>query len=170
MSTAPENEFDLEKLFLPAWAQEPSTAKQYSQYEGREDRSFERRPERPGRPQQRRTGAPGPRRDEGRPREDRGGPPRGKGSRERSAGRERPGGDRAEPRDRRAHREPLQPLPEIQLSLVPDEKGVESLARQIKMTGRAYPLFDIAQMILQKPERYTASFSVKKNAEGQPIQ
>jgi len=47
---------------------------------------------------------------------------------------------------------------------------VESLARQIKMTGRAYPLFDIAQMILQKPERHGFIFTVKKNAEGQPIQ
>jgi hypothetical protein len=54
--------------------------------------------------------------------------------------------------------------------LVPDEKGVESLARQIRMTGRAYPLFDIAQMILQKPERHSVLFSIKKNAEGKPIQ
>jgi hypothetical protein len=53
---------------------------------------------------------------------------------------------------------------------VPEEKGVESLARQIKMTGRAYPLFDIAQMILQKPERHTVTFSIRKNPEGQPIQ
>lgn len=52
----------------------------------------------------------------------------------------------------------------------PDDKGVESLARQIKMTGRAYPLFDIAQMILQKPERHSVLFSVKKNVEGKPIQ
>jgi hypothetical protein len=61
-------------------------------------------------------------------------------------------------------------LPEIALNLVPEEKGVESLARQIKMTGRAYPLFDIAQMILQKPERHNVNFAIKKNAEGQPIQ
>jgi hypothetical protein len=61
-------------------------------------------------------------------------------------------------------------LPEIDLSLVPEEKGVESLARQIKMTGRAYPLFDIAQMILQKPERYAVVFSTKKNAEGKVTQ
>jgi hypothetical protein len=54
--------------------------------------------------------------------------------------------------------------------LRPEDKGVESLARQIKMTGRAYPLFDIAQMILQKPERHTVRFSVKKNAEGKPVQ
>jgi hypothetical protein len=62
------------------------------------------------------------------------------------------------------------PLPELNLSLIPDEKGVESLSRQIKMTGRAYPLFDIAQMILQKPERHTVTFSICKNAEGKPIQ
>jgi len=38
------------------------------------------------------------------------------------------------------------------------------------MTGRAYPLFDIAQMILQKPERHEVTFTVKKNAEGQVVQ
>jgi hypothetical protein len=61
-------------------------------------------------------------------------------------------------------------LPELNVALIPDDKGVESLARQIKMTGRAFPLFDIAQMILQKPERHMVTFSIKKNAEGQPIQ
>jgi hypothetical protein len=61
-------------------------------------------------------------------------------------------------------------LPEINVNLVPDERGVESLARQIKMTGRAYPLFDIAQMILQKPERHVAVFSIRKNPEGKPLQ
>jgi hypothetical protein len=61
-------------------------------------------------------------------------------------------------------------LPEVNLTLVPEERGVESLARQIKMTGRAFPLFGIAQMILQKPERHMVVFSVKKNPEGQPIQ
>jgi hypothetical protein len=38
------------------------------------------------------------------------------------------------------------------------------------MTGRAYPLFDIAQMILQKPERHSVSFGVKKDAEGKVVQ
>jgi hypothetical protein len=40
------------------------------------------------------------------------------------------------------------------------------LAKQIRMTGRAYPLFEIAQLILQKPERHSVTFSVKKNADG----
>jgi hypothetical protein len=38
------------------------------------------------------------------------------------------------------------------------------------MTGRAYPLFGIAQIVLEKPERYNVLFSIKKNAEGQPAQ
>jgi hypothetical protein len=57
-------------------------------------------------------------------------------------------------------------LPEVQAAFVPDDKGVDSLARQIKMTGRAYPLFEIAQMILQKPERYSVTLTSKKKADG----
>ena len=81
--------------------------------------------------------------------------------------RDRSGPRRGPPFERR---EPPAPLPELNLALTPEEKGVESLARQIKMTGRAYPLFDIALMILQKPERYGVTFSVRKNAEGRAIQ
>lgn len=101
--------------------------------------------------------------------------PRPEGPRGQIGGGERPDfrrGDRPEGRrfDPRERRDLPPPLPEIELNLRPEDKGVESLARQIKMTGRAYPLFDIAQMILQKPERHTVEFSVKKNAEGKPVQ
>jgi hypothetical protein len=166
MSTLPDNEFDLEKLFLPAWAQEPSSAK-YAHYEGEEQR-VERRGERRGPRPPRRDGSGPQRREENRPRRQGGsGPPRHESGRDRPG----PGGRgpvrRPEPREQR---QPPPPLPEINVSLLPDEKGVESLARQIKMTGRAYPLFDIAQMILQKPERHAAIFSVKKNPEGKPVQ
>ena len=37
------------------------------------------------------------------------------------------------------------------------------------MSGRAYPLFDIAQMILQKPERQLVRSS-EEEADGKPIQ
>lgn len=62
------------------------------------------------------------------------------------------------------------PLPDLNISFTPEEKGVESIARQIKLTGRAYPLFDIAMLVLKKPDRFHAQFSVKKNAEGKIIQ
>src|ERR1019366_6901916 len=174
MSTLPDSELDLDKLFLPAWAQEPSASK-YAKYEGETER-YDRRGDRDRRGPRppRRDGPTGPRRDDNRPRGDRRGPPRPgggaprpEGERGRPAGGPRPDFRRGEPRERR----PVPPpLVEIDLSLRPEEKGVESLARQIKMTGRAYPLFDIAQMILQKPERHTVVFNTKKNAEGKPVQ
>jgi hypothetical protein len=164
MSTLPENELDLEKLFLPAWAQEPASAKHYAQYEGGEERQ-DRRGERRGPRPPRRDGPPGDRQREARPRGDRRGPPRREGDKK-DFSRERPGFRRDEPRERR---EPP-PLPEINTAFFPDEIGVESLARQIKTTGRAYPLFDIARLILQKPERYSVTFSVRKKPDGQTAQ
>src|ERR1017187_8036105 len=174
MSTLPDSELDLDKLFLPAWAQEPSASK-YAKYEGETERpgrygDRDRRGPRPPR----RDGPPGPRRDGSRPSGDRRGPPgagggapRPEGDRGRPMGGPRPDFRRGDDRDRRP---PPLPLPELDLSLRPEDKGVESLARQIKMTGRAYPLFDIAQMILQKPERHTVIFTTKKNAEGKTVQ
>ncbi|HLH53236.1 MAG TPA: hypothetical protein VKY92_06425 [Verrucomicrobiae bacterium] len=172
MSTLPDNEFDLEKLFLPAWAQEEPSATKYAKYEGREARPEGRGDRRGPRPPRRDgPGGPGregrpPRRDQRGPGTGEGGAPRGGGGGRREQFDQR-GPHRGPPRERR---EPPAPLPEIAVTLVPEEKGVESLARQIKITGRAYPLFDIAQMILQKPERHTVTFTVKKNAEGQPVQ
>jgi len=165
MSNTPESEFDLEKLFLPAWATDAPAVNKYANFSGddrprREDGPRDRRPRRDGpgggRPPQR--GGPGGPRGENR------GAPRG----------DQRGGDRRfAPSDRREappeRREPL-PLPEVAVSIVAEEKGVESLARQIRVTGRAYPLFDIAQLILQKPERHVVRFDVIKNAEGKPAQ
>ena len=139
ISTAPESEFDLEKLFLPAWAQEAPKANRYADFAGedRADRRFDegkgaRRRPRPDMPR-------GPRPAGGRFDADKGRRPG-----------QRPQGEET-PR-----REPLPPPTEISVSILPDEKGLDSMARQIRMTGRAYPLFDIAQLILHKPERQGA--------------
>ena len=179
MSTAPENEFDLEKLFLPAWAQEPASAKHYAQYDGQDEPRADRRGERrPGRQRPQRDAAPGRRRDDGGPRQERTLRPGAGAGHDRAAAGDRRAPGQGAPREgwdprpgrERPERREAPPLPEINVSLLPDDKGVESLARQIKMTGRAYPLFGIAQMILQKPERHAVTFSIEKNAEGQPIQ
>jgi hypothetical protein len=156
MSTISEVDIDLEKLFLPAWAQEAPSANRYAKFVGepaeREDRKREGR-----------RGGPrlepfGERRG---PRPPRSGPKFG--DRKREFGRR---DDRRDDRRERELREPPAPLPEITVTFLPDENGVESLARQIKVTGRAYPLFQIAQIVLQKPERYAVQLGVKKNAEG----
>jgi len=154
MSTAPESEFDLEKLFLPAWAQESPQANRYADFAG-EERAERKFDDRPGRrpPRRDQPGGPKPRgrRPEGADRRDR-----------RPDDRQR--GKPAPPRP-----EPLPP-PQIAVSILADEKGAESLARQIRATGRAYPLFDIAKLILQKPERQRVRFDVKKNPDGKPLQ
>lgn len=190
MSNQPENDlFNLDNLFAPAWAKEPTEANRYAKYEGRDESSYDRGDRRGGRP-----GFGGPRRDfGGGPRPQRGpGGPRPEGARgpggprfggprpggpggpggDRRGGRPGFGGPRRDDRDgpRREERPAPQPLPEVNVALVPDSNGVDMLARQIRMTGRAYPLFTIALMILERPERHAATFSVKKNAEGQPIQ
>jgi hypothetical protein len=181
MSTAPENELDLDKLFLPAWAQEPASKNIYARFEGeserRDDRRGRRGPREGGRHEgggerrgPRPPGGPGGRGPErgGDRRGGFGGRP-GQGPRGERRGGPPGRGDRRDDRSREPRPAPV-PFAEVGLTLIADEKGVDSLARQIKMTGRAYPLFDIAQMILQRPERLNAVFTVKKNAEGKAIQ
>lgn len=167
MNINPETDLDLEKLFLPAWAQGTSDTNRYAKFTGEESprRDGHNRGESRGSRPARREG--GERRGFGggsrgeRPR----GPRRDGPAAGGRAGREERGGPR---RDER--RETPPPLPEITAQLVPDAKGVESMARQVKVTGRAFPLFDIAFLVIQKPERYSVKFVTKKNAEGQPIQ
>jgi hypothetical protein len=156
MSSISEVEIDLEKLFLPAWAQGKPAVNPYAKF----------------------AGEPAGRDD--RPREGRRGGPRPESFGERRGPRPpRAGGkfgdrkkgfpqrdDRGERRPAMRDFEPPAPLPEITVTFLPDENGVESLARQIKVTGRAYPLFQIAQIVLAKPERYAVQLAVKKNADG----
>jgi hypothetical protein len=155
MSAPPEPEFDLEKLFLPAWAQDSAKANPYANFAG-EERHARRPDDRQGR-------RPPPRRDGPRDGQGRGPRPDGGGKFQGSRGRVDQG-------PRREPAPPPAPLPEINVTILPDENGVDSLARQIRITGRAYPLFDIAQLILQRPERLQGRFEIKKNAEGQPVQ
>ena len=158
MSNSPDSGLDLEDLelqLLPSWAKQSAGANRYAAFEGAPERGPDRRRERrgpPGRPSDRQGGSrlsgEGPRRRDDR---DRGRPSRGPGA----AGGGRPGW---EPK-------PPAPLPELGVSLIPEAKGVESLARQIRLTGRAYPVFEIAQLILRKPERYEVRFETLKKGD-----
>src|ERR1035437_4593025 len=162
MSTVSDLDLDLDNLFQPAWTQAKTEGNRFEKFTGHEgvkpERRFNDKPgARPG----------GPRREGGGGGERRGGPPRG-GSKF-GGGDRKGGGFRGDDRrdDRREQRPaPSAPLPEINVTFIPDEKGVEQLARQIRITGRAYPLFQIAQLILQKAERYSVQLGVKKKADG----
>lgn len=166
MSNASELDLNLETLFQPAWAQGKTETNKFAKFTGNEgvkpERSF--------------SGKPGERRA---PRRDgagggfgggagRGGPSRGAGGGAKFGDRNAGGGfgRRDDRRDERAERPAPLPLPEFNVAFIPEDRGVEQLARQIKVTGRAYPLFQIALLILDKAERYSVQLTAKKKADG----
>jgi len=160
MSNIADMGLDLENLFQPAWAQGKSEANRFEKFTGDEGvRPERRRSESGDRRGPRRTG-------EGRPGEGR--PRSGGGNAGGARFGDRKGGPRRDDRrdDRPQRTEAPVPLPDLNVAFIPEEKGVEQLARQIRMTGRAYPLFQIAQLILQKPERYSVQLTTKKKADG----
>lgn len=67
-------------------------------------------------------------------------------------------------------REPQPPPLELNVNIVPEEKGVESLARQIRLTGRAYPLFEVAQLVLKFPKHFVVEVTVRKDPAGKTLQ
>lgn len=56
------------------------------------------------------------------------------------------------------------------MNIVPDEKLVESLVRQMRLGGRAYPIFEIGSLVLKQPDRYHLLFEVVKKQDGTVVQ
>ncbi|RME90849.1 MAG: hypothetical protein D6766_12685 [Verrucomicrobia bacterium] len=160
MSKEPEFELDLDLQLLPEWARQTPTLNKYANYQG-EPEDDRRRGGRPGR-RPPRGGRPGER-PAGRRDERRGGP----SDRPRREGK---GRDRGRRRGERRGAPPEVKLPEVEVHLVPDTAGVDSLARQIKLTGRAYPLMEIARLILGKQDRFHIQLKAKQGKDGQPLQ
>ena len=184
MSTS--SDLDLDSLFLPAWAQQPANKNLYAKYEGGgEEREGGRGDRRGGRDGDRggRGGRPGGSRP-GRPGESRGPRPQsgeGRGPQDRRGGGAAGGGGFGggfggkgrrdfPPRGERPERPAPVQLPDVDAQLRPNDEGVDSLARQIKVTGRAYPLFGIAKIVLERPERYNVVFTTKKKSDGSVAQ
>lgn len=167
MSDKPEIELDLDLQLLPAWARQPQATNRYANFEGGGDRD-RRGPQGRGR-----GDSMGPRRDFRGDRRAGGGsrPPGGPGRGPRDdarGGRGRGGPSRHDgPRP-----QPMEEMPEgILVDLIPEPNGVDSLTRQIRQTGRAYPLFDIGHLILKRPDRYVLEFRATGNlADGTPRQ
>ena len=142
---------DLAQSFQPAWVKESAAPAQLSRLVERYGEGD--RPERSG---NRRDGR-GPDRDRR--------PARGPGGGNRQDGGKRPPGRRDDRRDgprpdRRPERE-SRPAPSFtgwKIQFICDPRGVEGLAKQIKTGGKAYPLFDLARLVLEKSERYRVDF------------
>jgi hypothetical protein len=170
MSNVSDLDLNLENLFQPAWAQGKTESNRFEKFTGNEgvkpERQFSSKPGERRAPRRDGPGGGGGERRGGF-----GGPPRGGGSK--FGGGDRKGGFRGGDRrdePRRERPEPPAPLPELNVAFIPEERGVEQLSRQIKVTGRAYPLFQIALLILQKAERYSVQLTKKKSdSTAQPL-
>ena len=168
MSDQPDNELSLDLQFLPDWAQDDAGKNKYANHSG------EDRPQRGGG----RKGSRRDRDDRGRGRDDRrprgNRPPQGKGGRDQRGPRD---GSRQGTRDKRGRdsrggkfKRPQAPQLELKVDFVPDADGVESIAKEIKLTGRSYPLFQIALLVLERPARYTIRLRVQKKPGGEVAQ
>jgi len=132
-------EIDLAGGFLPAWAREQTTqskkdVERFTRMAERDEARGDKRPMRRGNDR----GDRRPRRDGDRPRS---------------------GGPQREDRERRVEREFVQPLAGWKVRILPDPRGVEGLARQLKQSAKAYPLFELAMLVIEKPERFLAELS-----------
>ena len=165
MSNSLASELDLDFKFLPSWAQQPADQNRFANYQESEGT---RAPRRGG------GGGFGSGGGGGRgsgPRRDR--PDGGHGFRAPGGGRDSRPAFREERGERPGfaeRREPSSRLPEFTVNLIPDEKGVEMIARQIKLTGRSYPLFNIAQLVLKRPDRFHLKFLPIRKGDGKPSQ
>ena len=174
MSDSP---LDLDLKLMPDWLKEPAGKNPYADYAGeapgREGgrRSGDRRgPNRGGgrgpggqggfqdrrgqRPGDRDRGSRGPRRDDRGPRGD-----------------FKSRGPRPPERIERAERPATPRPPEVQIPLsvefIPEAGAVAALAKQIKSGHRAYPLYGMGRMFLNKPERHRVR--VTSNAPACPL-
>lgn len=144
-------EIDLAKSFQPSWAREADSPDRVSRLVAKH--GDDDRPSRPGNPRSREQG-PGRGRGQNQRNDRKSGNSRDQRN-DRKGGRD-PRNDR---RDER--REPPRPAPELQgwtAQIKPHSAGVSGLARQIKAGAKAYPLFDLARLVLEKSERYLVEF------------
>ncbi len=172
--------FPLDLKFLPDWLKEAPAANPYANHAG--ESSDRRDGPRGSRPPRQGGGGrdSGGRGTQGRGPGDRR-PPGNQGPRQegpRGRGGARPGGPqrgaRGDHRDRpqqqdgpdqRGPRPGSGRLPaEIRIEFLPEPNAASHIARQIRQSAKAYPLFGTARMFLEKPERHIARITSKDAA------
>ena len=176
MSSEPDNELSLDLQFLPEWAQEDTGVNKYANHKGEQERPRgrkggwdDRRPPRGDRKpasDRRPTNRQAQRGDSGGGGGNNGGPrnDRRQGGGEQNQG--RGNRDARQQRGGKPQRPEVQQL-DIKVDFVPDAQGVESIAKEIRLTGRAYPLFQIALLVLERPARYSLKIrTIRKSGKG----
>jgi len=176
---------DLERSFQPAWTKQIDSQEekvrlierhghgeggQHSGRDGGPRKGFQNRRARPGQKDHQGGGRrefPARQGDGVQPGERRPGHRRDDHGRGRDSGRDRGYADRGRARGRDGRDQQSSPysappmLGGWDLHFLPEPAGVDGLARQIKHSLKAYPLFDLARLVLEKPDRYRVRLTRK---------
>lgn len=152
-------EYDLTQSLMPAWTKEVDPSKRLSRLaETSKDMDKPRSGKSSGRDS--RSGPP-----RGRPDPSRN--PRGERSQASSpfsqSSQRHPAHSRNSPPSDLKRSAPQVTLTGWTIQILPDSRGMDAMAKQIKSGAKAYPLFDLARLILEKPERYR--IEIKKNSD-----
>ncbi len=171
----------LDLNFVPAWARQPPAKDPYGQFAAetgeRPDRRDGRGPRRSGGPDQRRGGRDRGDRRERRPRSDRppdrGGrrQPDGRGERRtedvRGAGPQGRGPRReGGPQDRRRSQHRPEPFLPVQVSFLPEQDRLATMASDLRAAKHAFPLPELAHMFLNKPDWHLVKLEANKKTGG----
>ncbi len=147
----------LELNFVPTWARQPAGQNPYAHFEGGERRGPRDRDDR-----ERRRDDRGVRRDK----------PRGPGGRGAPGGREKRGGKRFDRRggdrgDRRDVARPERlPPPPVDVAFIPERSRLGALVHDLKVSGRAYPLVDLAVRFLATAVAYEVKMETRPGPNG----
>jgi hypothetical protein len=80
--------------------------------------------------------------------------------------------DSGNPRSHRSDRQNRRPAPyfesTVKVDLYPQDEAFDALIKRLRSSARTYQLFDIAQLLLEKPDRFVVVVSpkIKKNDDG----
>src|SRR5947207_9241687 len=149
--TTTEDLLDLK--MLPAWANEPTRANDYANFEGEDADAGQRRSDRPRNRDRDRRGPRKPDRRDERPKRDGRGP------------RSRPDGARQD-RPQREHRPEVAPEPlEVTVRFLPHGRAFENVIAQIKSAPLAYSVFALARLFLERPERYDVRLTMPEGLQ-----
>jgi hypothetical protein len=141
----------LDLRFTPDWLKESENENRYADYEG--ETPEDRRQRRDSRS---RRGGPERQQRDNRGQGSRQPRPAGQRSRDTAHG-QRPSRIEDRPRQRRDDARPIQDEVEpaaVQVDFLPEERAFAKVIQQIKQGHTAYPLFGLARMFLERPERH----------------
>ena len=144
------NDIVLDLNFVPAWARQPADKNPYVDFERRHHDRRDDRDSRRSSPQPKRA------------------PER---SRRESVDKRREFSPREDNKPDRFNnpRPEHKPVP-VDISFIPERKGLKPLAARLSKTGRAWPLLEVASLFLSKPEFYAVKLEVVEAGEGTPAQ